>query len=133
MTASATDPNGDSITYDWQEYDLGAWHNGGSQYGCRWRGQANLSPLSSNGRRNQDVPSMQYILNNANVPPTFTGGFLTGELLPAISRAMTFQVVARDNRANGGGINSATATVTIDGTAAPFAVTSPIPPLVSSG
>jgi hypothetical protein len=51
---------------------------------------------------------LQYILNNANVPPATTGSFLTGELLPAISRAMTFQVVARDNHAGGGGLRTAT-------------------------
>ena len=38
---------------------------------------------------------------------------------------MTFQVVARDNRANGGGINTATSVVTIDGAATPFAVLTP--------
>ena len=38
---------------------------------------------------------------------------------------MTFQVVARDNRANGGGINTATSTVTVDGASGPFNVTQP--------
>ena len=68
---------------------------------------------------------MQYILNNANVPPTFTSGAMTGELLPAITRTMNFQVVARDNRAGAGGISTATATVNVDGNATPFAVTFP--------
>jgi hypothetical protein len=68
---------------------------------------------------------MNFVLNNANVPPTTTGGFLTGEILPSITRTMTFQVVARDNRANGGGINTATATVNVDGASGPFAVTAP--------
>src|SRR5207237_639341 len=66
-----------------------------------------------------------YILNNANVPPATTGGFMTGELLPAVTRTMNFQVIARDNRANGGGINTATSVVNIDGNSGPFAVTSP--------
>jgi hypothetical protein len=64
-------------------------------------------------------------LANANVPPSTTGGFLTGELMPAITRTMTFQVVARDNRANGGGINSATATVNVDGNSGPFNISAP--------
>jgi hypothetical protein len=38
---------------------------------------------------------------------------------------MNFQVVARDNRANGGGINTATSAVTIVGSSGPFAITSP--------
>ena len=50
---------------------------------------------------------------------------MTGELLPSITRTMNFQVIARDNRANAGGINTATATVVVDGASGPFAVTAP--------
>ena len=59
--------------------------------------------------------------------PTIAIGFtcLTGELLPAITRTMNFQVVARDNRLNGGGINTATVQVMVDGNSGPFAVTAP--------
>ena len=70
-------------------------------------------------------PALQHILNSANVPPTFTSGFLTGELLPAIGRTMTFKVIARDNRANGGGIHTALSVITVDGPTGPFAITSP--------
>jgi hypothetical protein len=38
-------------------------------------------------------------------------------------------VVARDNRANGGGINTATSAVTIVGSSGPFAITSPNSPV----
>jgi hypothetical protein len=38
---------------------------------------------------------------------------------------MVFQVIARDNRANGGGVNTATANVVVDGVSGPFAVTAP--------
>ena len=47
----------------------------------------------------------------------------TGEILPIITRSMTFQVTARDNRAGGGGIISTTATVNVDGNSGPFKVT----------
>lgn len=123
LTASATDVNGDSITYDWQQYDLGPAgppHNDSD-------GQARplfrpYLPLTTGART---YPSMNFILNNANVPPATTGGFLTGEILPGITRTMMFQVVARDNRANGGGINTATATLNVDGASGPFAITAP--------
>jgi hypothetical protein len=46
-------------------------------------------------------------------------------LLPAIARTMTFQVIARDNNTNAGGINTATATVIVDGASGPFAITAP--------
>jgi hypothetical protein len=58
---------------------------------------------------------------------------LTGELLPAITRVMSFQVIARDNRANGGGINTATATVNVTNTSGPFAVTIPNTALTWNG
>jgi|GEM_PF-503469 len=126
LTASATDPNGDSLTYDWQEYDLGPATTAVPNTDADGLAKPILRPYSPTTGGTRIFPSLQYILNNANVPPTFTAGVgLTGELLPAISRAMVFQVIARDNRANGGGIHTATSTVTIDGAATPFAVLTP--------
>lgn len=123
LSATATDPNGGSITYDWQEYDLGpvttAVPNTDSD-----AARPIFRPYSPTTGGSRTFPSNQYVLNNANVPPATTGGFLTGELLPARSRTMNFQVIARDNQSNGGGINTATVTVEVAGTG-PFAVTSP--------
>lgn len=123
LTASATDVNGDSLTYSWEEYDFGP----ASPPDTDADGMARpifrpYSPMVS-GTRN--FPSLTYILNNANVPPTNVGGFLSAEILPSISRTMTFQVVVRDNRANGGGINTATSVLTVNGASGPFAITAP--------
>lgn len=123
LTASASDVNGDNITYDWQQYDLGASTTAvpnTDSDGAR----PIFRPFSPTTSPSRTFPAMQHILNTANVPPSTTGGFLTGELLPQIARTMTFQVIARDNRANGGGINTATANVVVAGTG-PFAVTAP--------
>jgi hypothetical protein len=125
LTASAIDAEGDSITYDWQEYDrssaTNAVPNTDSDGVARPIFRSYL-PVASETRF---FPSMTYILNNANVPPNLTGGFLTGELLPAIARTMTFQVIARDNRANGGAVSTATTSVVVDGNSGPFVVTAP--------
>jgi (2Fe-2S) ferredoxin len=125
LTASATDANGDAITYDWQEYDLGA-----STTAVPNTDASGAMPIfrpylpTTNGTRS--FPSMQYILNNANVPPsTYGTNLLTGELLPAIARTMNFQVVARDNRPNAGGVSTATATVVVDAASGPFNITAP--------
>ena len=129
LTASATDPNGDSITYDWQEFDLGASTTAVPNTDATGAKPIFRSYLpTSSGTR--FFPSLQYILSNANVPPSTNGSCptaacLTGELLPTISRTMVFQVVARDNRANGGGINSTSSTLTVTNTSGPFAVTAP--------
>ncbi len=125
LTAAATDINGDSITYDWQEYDLGGATTAVPNTDSDGTARPIFRPYLPTVGGTRTFPSLQYILNNANVPPATTGGFLTGELLPAIARTMTFQVVARDNRANGGGINTATSVVTVDGVSGPFAVTTP--------
>jgi N-acetylneuraminic acid mutarotase len=125
LTASATDPNGDSLTYDWEEFDLGPATTAVPNTDSDGLAKPIFRPYLPTVGGTRTFPSLQYILNNANIPPATTGGLLTGELLPAISRTMTFQVVARDNRANGGGINTATSVVTIDGASGPFAVTAP--------
>ena len=131
LTATVTDGNtgpADSITYDWQQYDLDA---GGVGTIAIPNTDADdiarpiFRPYLPTTSGTRTFPQLPFILNNANVPPNTTSGFLTGELLPAISRTMNFQVVARDNRANGGGIGTATSLVTIDGATGPFAVTAP--------
>jgi hypothetical protein len=128
LTAAATDANGDTVTYDWQQYDLGGASGGTSAVpNTDSDGVARpifrvYSPVSSGTR---SFPSSQFIRNNANVPPNTTSGFLTGELLPAITRTMNFQAIARDNRAGGGAINTVTVQVNVDGNSGPFNVTAP--------
>lgn len=125
LTASASDLNGDMLTYDWQEYDLGgsttAVPNTDSDGVARPIFRA-YSPTTSPTRY---FPSLQFILNNANVPPSTSGGYMTGELMPSITRTMNFQVIVRDNRAGGGGINTATTAVNVDGNSGPFTVSAP--------
>ncbi len=133
LTASGADVNGDSLTYDWQEYDLGAATTavpntdaGGAMPIFR--------PYVQTVSGTRTFPSLQYVLNNANVPPsTYDCGratpCLTGELLPSITRTMNFQAVVRDNNANSGGINTVTTQVIVDGNSGPLAVTSPNTPV----
>ena len=125
LTASATDANGDTLSYDWQEYDLGTSTNTiPNSDATAARPIFRPYPAVATGTRY--FPSLQYILNNANVPPSTISGFLTGELMPqAGGRVMNFQVIVRDNRANTGGVNTATSQVTVNAASGPFAVTSP--------
>ena len=124
LTAAAFDADGDALTYNWEEYDAGGTA-GFSPPDNDVDGTArpilrSYDPVTSPSRV---FPSLQYILNNANVPPTFyTCGItiqgqpipcLTGEILPAANRTMNFQVTVRDNRASGGGVISDLAQVTV--------------------
>ena len=127
LNASATDPDNDSLTYDWQEYDLGAPATtpaGNSDADGMERPL--FRPFLPTTGSARTFPRLQYILNNANVPPTTTGGRLTGEILPSISRStMLFQVIVRDNHIGGGGVRSRFAILAVDGNSGPFAITAP--------
>jgi hypothetical protein len=126
----------DPVTYDWEEYDRDPfWAQPGvpnSDVDGHARPIFRIYPPTQLTTRT--FPNSQFIINNANVPPdTYNCGIpgvpatcLTGERLSQMrGRVMQFKVVARNNHAAGGGINTATATVTVDGTVLPFAVTSP--------
>lgn len=128
LTASATDSNGDSLTYLWEEYDLGASSASGTtnvDSGNRPLFRT-YQPSTSPTRT---FPSLQYILNNNNIPPaTYScSGFtcVVGEVLPATTRNMNFHVTVRDNRAAGGAIHTAMTVVSVNAGIGPFAVTGP--------
>ena len=103
LTASATDANGDALTYCWEEWDLGpatAWNGGNAN---------TTSPLfksripKTTGSRT--FPDIAYIAANyLPVVPSATMGGLRGETLPAVARALKFRLTVRDNRAGGGGV-----------------------------
>ena len=105
LNATATDADGDAITYSWEEWDLGP--------ASTWNGGANstTSPIfksripKTNGSRT--FPTMQRIIANylPTIPPADIEG-LKGETLPRIGRTMKFRLTVRDNRAAGGGVVS---------------------------
>ena len=138
LTAAGSDVNNDSLTYDWQEYDLGPNATVVPNSDSDGSARPIFRPYLPTTGGTRYFPSLQYILNNANVPPSAyncgrTTLCMTGELLPAITRTMNFQVIARDNRADGGGVNTAAATVIVDGSSGPFAVTSPNTAVIVTG
>lgn len=135
LTASATDTDGDALTYNWEMNTAGA---SGSNYptttddddaGGAARPLFRSYVPSTNPTRM--FPSLPYILNNSNEAPiTYTGTSvmgavcagtcITGEDLPSIARAMQFRVTVRDGR---GGNVDAPVTVTTVNTTTPFRVT----------
>jgi hypothetical protein len=112
---NGSDADGDSLTYSWEEWDLGAsitlaaGDNGSSPIFRTWL------PSTSPSRV---FPRLSNLL--ANTVPT-------GEVLPTTSRTMNFRVIVRDNHAGGGRINAGLATmqVTSTTTSGPFLVTYP--------
>lgn len=129
LTATGSDTNGDALTYDWEEYDLGPVSPPDTDADGQARPIFRSYLPTSNPART--FPALAYILNNGNVPPRFlfdtlfSQFFMVGETLPVISRTMNFQVTARDNHSGGGGISSDTVQVTVDGTSGPFYIVQP--------
>jgi len=113
LTATASDANGDALTYCWEERDLGAAQtltaadNGTSPL------VRSKNPITSPTRV---LPQMSTVL---------AGTIDNQEKRPAVSRsAYTWRCTVRDNRVNGGAINDATVALVVNAAAGPFTVTS---------
>jgi hypothetical protein len=113
LTGSATDPNGDALTYQWEEADaataFGAWNNGTKPF------FRSYVPTTSPTRL---FPKLSSILSG---PSTYTT--VLGEYLPTNAQTLKFRLTARDNKMGGGGVCYAITTITISAST-PFAVTS---------
>lgn len=112
LTGSATDQDGDSLTFSWEEFDLGP------------AGDPNLprddapifrvfNPVTKPSRT---FPKLSDLLNNTQT---------IGEILPSYSRNLKFRLVARDNKPGGGGIDYKLLSFRVAASAGPFKVTYP--------
>jgi subtilisin-like proprotein convertase family protein len=111
MDATATDPNGDVITYCWEENDLGS--AGDIDAASTTKPIFRTFNPTTSGRRY--FPRTQDVLNNL---------VTYGEVLPSVARTLSFIVTARDNHATGGGICRQTTSITVVANTG-FAVTAP--------
>jgi len=113
LTGSAVDPDGDPVTYSWEEVDNnstgGNWNSGSKPF------FRSYNPVSAPWRM---FPRLTVVQSG-----TYTTTI--GEFLPSTQQTLNFRLTARDNKMGGGGVCYAPATVTVSSVAGPLAVTYP--------
>ena len=134
LTGSASDANGDALTYCWEQNDNSTTTGAGSvasptkTTGPNW---LSFSPTASGTRL---FPKLSTILAGLNVTPPLPGGDAGAniEALSSVSRTLNFRLTVRDNHAFSSTAPVAVAqtaftdlVVTVSNTSGPFAVTSP--------
>lgn len=132
LIGSATDANpSDILTYNWEQYDVATLDDKGA-LGSTIEGRggytavvSTTAPLfrsyaPSTTGYTRTFPDIAYVLNNSNA-----GAANAGEDLPQVGRTMKFRLTVRDNKANGGGIDSDERILTVDANKGPFSVTYP--------
>jgi len=135
LTGTATDPNGDALTYCWEQWDLGnpgqPWNNGATA------APGNTTPLFKSRipkiSGSRTFPDIRVILAGYPATPPATMDGLKGETLSPVERPMNFRLTVRDNRPGGGGVassggggcqSSVPVTINVVGSV-PFTVTTP--------
>lgn len=112
LTATASDPEAEALTYCWEQYDLGAPGPPHTDNGNRPIFRS-FAPVPSPSRT---FPQLSDILSGN---PTF------GESLPITSRTMNFRITVRDNHPGVGGLNTAAMRVNVVAGSGPFTVIEP--------
>ncbi|WP_421946698.1 reprolysin-like metallopeptidase [Phaeodactylibacter xiamenensis] len=110
LSASATDEDGDNLTYVWEQFDLGPVSPIGEPFGNAPLFRT-FAPSPSGHTRT--FPRLNKIINN---------NYDVSEVLPTYSRDMTFQFVVRDNNVNHGSAVWQPVAFKADETAGPFVV-----------
>lgn len=119
LTGTATDANGDALTYNWEQMDSQSTSTVPS---ATKTSGVNFRSYISSTSPTRYFPRLSSVLAGAT---TTAGSELTVEALPSVARTLNFRFTVRDNRAGGPANNSDDMIVTVNATAGPFTVNSP--------
>ena len=115
LTGSATDDSATAMTYCWEQTNPGAT-----------TAIPSATSTASNPNFRSFTPTLSSKRYFPSLPNLLAGTLsTTWEVIPNVARSMNFGLTVRDNSVpNGGQTNRKNMTVTFDGTAGPFKVTS---------
>ncbi len=124
LTANASDANGDTLTYSWEQMDGGTAVALTNITTAPSRNAVPVSTATAGPMFRAKLPANSPTRLFPELDAIQRGrDYATGERLPSVARAMNFTVVVRDNRAGAGGTALArTAVNTVSGSSA-FAIT----------
>ncbi len=114
LTGAATDPDGDPLTYSWEEMDLGP----AGALNVQSTTAPQFRPFEPVTTPSRTFPQLSSIISNSAS---------VGEWLPNQARTLKFRLTARDNKMGGGGVMhpDVNVTITVANTGGAFAVTAP--------
>jgi len=112
LTGSATDAQGNALTYCWEQNDTGPAGN--------WNAPTGNAPLFRSFLP-VTVPYRYF----PKITDVISNTTTKGEILPSYGRSMEFRLTVRDNNAGCAGVANDDAKITVDGNSGPFTVTAP--------
>jgi len=125
MSGTASDPDGDALTYYWEQFDLGSGSGGPPPGVSGYVVPPHFRDFTPTSDPWRIFPRLQNIVNNTTS---------IGEILPSKAATLHFRLTTRDNRMGGGGVGNASYNVMVTTAAGPFRVTAPNDTIVwSSG
>lgn len=116
LTSEGNDPDGDAITYSWEQNDPESPSSTAAPTATRIAGP-NFRSLISTTSNKRYFPKLSTVLSGLTTN--------TWEAVPSVARNLNFSVLVRDNHAGGGQTASDLMKVTVKSTAGPFVMTSP--------
>ncbi len=118
LTGTANDADGDTLTYCWEERDLGPAQPGNVADNGSSPIFRTFYPTYTPTRIFPKIGNIVAGIFDNVAPPH-------GETLPITNRTLNFRLTVRDNRINGGAVNTADMAVTVVENGAGFSVTAP--------
>ncbi|HYC85388.1 MAG TPA: GEVED domain-containing protein, partial [Chryseosolibacter sp.] len=116
LRGQGSDPDGDALTYTWEQNDPGNPNSNSAPTSTR-----TVGPMfrSRQGTTSPDryLPQISDVVAN-NLTPTW-------EVVPSVARTLNFSLTVRDNKSGGGQTSDDLMVVTVNGTAGPFTVSAP--------